>query len=193
MTVENVVNQALDQIGYVRHIGNIYDGSPAARVALNIWAQTRDSLLESLNPDWARKDVALALLRAAPNIQGSTANYTGPWDASFNPPLPWLYEYETPVDCLRPLQIKTQRFFLPVWRPRPNTFRQVTTSTTDTILTNTHPAILTYIARILDPDAWHETFRDAMIQLLARKMQAEFAKSAPPQQRGEQQNADAAS
>ena len=35
MTIESIVNQALDRIGYKRHLGNIWDGSPAARIALD--------------------------------------------------------------------------------------------------------------------------------------------------------------
>jgi hypothetical protein len=47
MTVENICNQALDVIGYARHIGNIYEGSKAARVALDLYVQTRDEVLAS--------------------------------------------------------------------------------------------------------------------------------------------------
>lgn len=176
MTIESVVNQALDLLGYTRHIGNIYEGTAAARVALDCWAQTRDVLFTTLDPDWARKDAILALLKSAPNIQGSAANYTAPWDSVANPPIPWLYEYTTPVDCLKPLQIKTTQTFLPVWAPRANTFRQVITDTSDTLLSNVPAAILIYIGKIGDPDMWHEEFRDAMIRLLAQKMQVGFAK-----------------
>lgn len=189
MSIENVVNQALDQIGYPRHIGSIFDGTPAARVALDLWGQTRDSLLYTLQPEWAKKDEKLILSKEAPNIQGGTAQYDlTPW-SSIYPPLPWLYEYTAPTDCIKPLHIKTTPLFLPVWQPRAYIFRHISTSTTETILTNAPDAILTYIHRLLDPDDWEFDFKDAMIQLLARKMQAEFAKGTQPK---EAKDADAA-
>lgn len=190
MTIETVVNNALDQIGYARHIGSIWEGTPPARVALDLWAQTRDSLLLRLEPEWARKDAKLVQNKAAPNVAGSTANYDViPWSDTY-PPLPWLYEYFTPADCLYPLQVKASVLTLPNWRPRAIPFRHVI-DVVDVILTNEPNAILIYIARVLDPDLWESDFTDAMIQLLAQKMQAEFAKR--PQQQGGQENADAAS
>ena len=33
-TIENVVNQALDLIGYADHVGNIYEGTKASVIAL---------------------------------------------------------------------------------------------------------------------------------------------------------------
>lgn len=178
MSVESIVNQALDQIGHPRHIGNIWDGSPPARVALNLWAQTRDSLFVRFKPDWARKDSVLTLVKSAPGIAGGTAAYDlTPWSTAY-PPLPWLYEYDSPDDCLYPLQIKSKSFFLPVWRPRAIPFRH----TSESILTNTPNAILTYIYPVLDPDTWESDFVDAMVQVLGQKMQAEFVKGSPPKE-----------
>ena len=182
MEIETLVNQALDQIGYTRHIGNIQDGSPAARIALNLWGQTRDELLYSLEPDWARKDAALVVFKQAPNIVGGTANYdVTPWDSTY-PPLPWLYEYTMPSDIIKPLQIKTTPMFLPVWRPRPNTYRYLvdfSLTSVETILCNTPGAILTYIYKVLDPDNWDADFRTAIVQVIARKMAAPLGKQAP--------------
>jgi hypothetical protein len=175
MSIEDVVNQALDQLGYPRHIGNIYEGSPAARVALDVWQQTRNSLFTRVRPDWAKKDAVLTLSKSAPNIAGGTAAYDlTPWSTTY-PPLPWLYEYRSPSDCLYPLQIKTRQFFLPIWRPRAITFRHAE----NTILTNAPNAILTYVYAVLDPDLWESDFTDLMVQMLAQKMQAEFAKGTP--------------
>jgi hypothetical protein len=50
MSIEGICNQALDLIGEKRHIGNIYEGSSVARVALNAWGQTRDDLLQQMHP-----------------------------------------------------------------------------------------------------------------------------------------------
>lgn len=191
MSIENICNNALDEIGYERHIGNIYEGSRAARIALDIWAQTRDSLLYQLEPDWARKDARLVLAKSAPNIQGTTARYDvdTQWDNAY-PPVPWLYEYTLPDDCLKPLQIKPDPGFLPVWRPRPQATRHVVNPDSETLLTNTPDAILIYIYRVLDPDRWHNDFQDAMIQVLAKKFSVELGKQQPQPRK---QDADTAS
>ena len=187
MSIESIVNNALDEIGYSRHIGNIMEGSAAARVALDLWGQTRDTLLFTLEPHWARKDEKLILLKQAPDIQGSTAQYDLiPWSDAY-PPLPWLYEYSLPDDNIKPLQIKAPMAFLPQWRPRAQTFRYVVVASSETLLTNTADAILTYIYKVLDPDMWHQDFQDAMISALGKKMMNEFGKRAPAeqQQRGQ--------
>lgn len=184
MSIESIVNNALDQIGYSRRIGSIYEGTPAARAALDLWAQTRDSLLYTQEPHWAKKDAPLVLAKIAPNIQGSTAQYDLiPW-SNIYPPLPWLYEYSLPLDNLKPLQIKPQAAFLPVWRPRAQSFRHTILDTgQEVLLTNTPDAILTYIYKVFDPDLWHQDFQDAVIQTLAQKMQVEFGKQ-PVQAKG---------
>src|SRR5438132_1334801 len=97
-TIEGLCNQALDDIKYPRHIGNIYEGTKAARVALDLWAQTRDAVFADVEPNWAIKNAVLTLNKQAPNIVNGTANYAGiTWDPALYPPVPWLYEYAYPV------------------------------------------------------------------------------------------------
>jgi len=153
-----------------------------AVMALDVYTETRDFFLGALRPMWARKDTALTLLKSAPNIVNGTANYSDPWDSATNPPLPWLYEYQYPTDCVVPLQIKMTPVFLPEWRPRVKPFR--VTSGQRAILTNVPSAILIYVAQITDPDAWYEDFTELLIEGLAKKFVV-------PQQRG--QNADPSS
>lgn len=189
MTNEGVCNQALDLIGYKRHIGSLYEGSVAARVALDCFSQTRDFFLYTTKPMWARKDETLVLTKSAPGIVNGTANYTRSWDSNTDPELPWLYEYRYPTDCVLPLQVKTTPLFLPEWRPRFESFRFNFDVDEDahTILTNAESAILNYVAQILDPTNWHEDFTEMIVQALAQKFQAELA----PELR--KPNADAAS
>src|SRR3954463_9206455 len=113
-TVEAICNQAIDEIGYPRHIGNIYEGTKAARVFINCYREVRDALLSTLRPDWAWAEASLTLSKSAPNIVNNTANYDAGWNSTF-PPLPWLYEYVYPADCLEPDMILAQTLFLPVW------------------------------------------------------------------------------
>src|SRR6185436_14394602 len=110
MSIESVVNQALDRIGYKRHIGSIWDGSIAARVALNAWAETRDALLVRTQPEWAREDMALEVLKSAPELGYDEQT---PWEAGVYPDLPWLYEYAQPDICLVPLALKPRPHTLP--------------------------------------------------------------------------------
>lgn len=185
-TIESVCNQALDVIGYPRHIGNIWEGTKASRVALDAWWQTRDGLLTATRPEWARREAVLTQVKAAP------ANAYGPgvpWTSSY-PPIPWLYEYSTPSDCLVPLQIKPTPIGLTVWRPRPTTFRTQGDLTTGayTILSNISPTILIYIYRVLDPTLWHDDFTEMMVQTLARKFATALGRQAPQ----EEKNADEA-
>lgn len=187
-TIEGICNQALDLIGYPRHIGNIYDGTKAARVALDAWAETRDALLSTVQPDWARTDTTLVELRAAPT--GAYGPGT-PWTTAY-PPIPWLYEYAAPDDCLVPLMVKVPPTSLPVWRPRAIPFR----ANTDvdglyTILANESPTILTCIKSVFDPNVWHEDFTEMVVQALARKFQVSLGKHMPQHQQ-EQKDANAA-
>lgn len=174
-TIESVCNQALDVIGYPRHIGNIYDGTKAAIIALNAWGQTRDSALAMRNPEWARKDGVLSLSKSAPNIVNGTASYPGAWSTAY-PPIPWLYEYLWPADCVRPLQIKSTPANVPIWRPRPNQQRWLIDTNAMTVLTNEADAILTYIFAVLDPNIWYQDFTDQMVAEMAKVFSVELGK-----------------
>lgn len=173
MTIENICNQALDVIGYPRKIGNIYEGTKAARAFLNTWVETRDALLDKVQPDWAKTDTTLTLLKLAPGIINGSANYgLAGWNTSY-PQIPWLYEYQYPANCITPLQVKSPLGVLPIWRPRARPFRENFSASGRTILTNEPAAILIYIAVVSDPDAWHNEFTEMMIMALAKKVEAE--------------------
>lgn len=193
-TIEGICNQALDVIGYTRHIGNIYEGTKAARIALNLWKQTRDALLSSTAPDWAKIDAPLVLLKSAPGINNGMADYIGiNWSSTY-PPIPWLYEYQYPADCVNPLQIKSTPGFLPVWRPRIRPFRTNFESGMRSILTNEPNAILIYVTQVLDPNDWQEEFQELMVMTLAKKFEPELMpQRAQMRQQRQEQNADNAS
>jgi len=189
MTIEGVCNQALDVIGYRRHITSVWDGSKAARIALNAWAETRDALLSKTQPHWAKRDDQLVLLRAAPEFHYTEVDWTPAY-----PDLPWLYEYDTPTTCLVPLQLKPRLAVLPNWRPRPVSFRakQNNTDRKYTILTNLPNAVLTCIYSVHDPDEWDLEFTEAMIQVLSHKFQVGLGERQAQPQRQQQEQPDAA-
>lgn len=170
-SIESIVNQAFDVIGFKRHIGNILEGSTHARIALNAWGQTRDNLLQKMRPDWSHKDAVLTLLKSAP-----AGGYAGVIWSSTYPEIPWLYEYQEPTDCVEPLQIKTTPLNVPIWRPRAVPFRVVYDAPSDNrnLLCNEPNAILVYVAQVFDPSDWHNDFIDAMIATLAEKFKIEL-------------------
>lgn len=184
-SIEAICNAALDTIGYKRHIGSIYDGTPAARVAVDVWGQTRDETLSAVKPDWARKDATLVVKRQAPADFYQSVNWS-----NIYPPFPYLFSYSYPADCLVPLQVKPRPFIASApWRPRYIPYREAIDAVdgTNVILTNQTSAALIYIAQILDVTKWHDEFTALIIQSLAQKFQPLVGAS--PR---EPQNADAA-
>ena len=115
----DVVNLALTRIGYKLRIGNIYDGSEAAQAALNIYSQTRDDMLRDGNWQFNQRNVAPTPIRWAP-----TGGYWpgAGWDAATNPPLPWLYAYAYPDDCLKVRVVKAATGFALNVTPLPNQY-----------------------------------------------------------------------
>lgn len=151
-TVETVCNEALDMIGYKRHIGSIYDGTPAARVALSCYAQTRDELLVGLQPHWSLFEAVLV-------AQGT-------------PDFPWQFSYTWPTAPAYALHILTLRNFDPVQQldPRPIRFRALIFSPTSRLIfTNLASGTSFYVGQVLDPSAWEPDFRMALIMTLANK------------------------
>ncbi len=155
--VEDLINQALDAIGFSFHIAWIYEGSPAARVALEIYSLTRDALLEQ--GDWPS---AMAEVLLVSNGQ--------------TPPSTWSYEYAYPTDCLRvrnvrpgPLTGATVNY-----DPQPALYRPYfdirTSPPARAIVCNLSSAILVYNAKVTNPASWDPGFTAALVAALAAKM-----------------------
>lgn len=161
MQPEDLVNNALDVLKRPR-IASFYDGSPEAVMALDFYAQSRDSLLFDKEPIWARRDAVLAVSKQMP----AGGYISTPWSSSY-PELPWKYEYTLPVDCIKVLQVKQTPILIPEWRPRDIEFR--VSYGTNVLLTNMSSAIATYIAQVLDPDLWYNDFQDLVIQDLIQR------------------------
>lgn len=184
MHIEDIVNQALDVIGYKRHVGSIWEGTRAARIALNAWAETRDALLVRIQPEWARDDVPLTVLKSAPSYYDEQT----PWDKELHPDVPWLYEYAQPADCLVPLALKPRPHTLPVWRPRPMRFRVKTDVDSYVLLGNDPAPILTCIVHTHDPNIWYEDFIELMVVTLSKKFERALGEGAPPKEEAQRAN-----
>jgi hypothetical protein len=149
----DVVNQALAKMGYKLRVGSLFDGSLAAKKALDIYAQTRDQLLRQGDFDFSKQIVAAALT-------GQVA------------PLPWSNEYVYPANCLKVRDIFGVAYAsspnnpLPVlWTigDNPNTVKKV-------IWTNINPATLVYTAQITDPTLWETSFTEALADGLRTRL-----------------------
>ena len=159
--VEDLINMALDDIGFPKHIGNIYEGSPAARAALEVYGLTRDDLLAQ--GDW-------------PFCYGEIALTAVPAQTPLNT---WSYEYQYPSDCVRLRQIRPGPLTGATVNndPQPILYRIVNDSRPTTavraILCNQASAIAVYNRRVVDPSTWEPGFTQALVKKLAEVL--EFA------------------
>lgn len=178
-SVEDVLNASLGRIGFPLRIGSIWEGSDAAKAALDIYGQTRDELLREGSWEFCERMIAATLLKFAP--VGGYAPPVVPWDPATNPPLPWAYEYSYPDDCVKIRNIRTTPFFLVNVDPQPSLFSiyndQAYTPARRTILSNEANAVLVYAGRVTDPLTWPVGFTEALIAALARRLSTHFATS----------------
>jgi len=166
-SVEQIVNQAIDLIGYGEYIGNIYEGTKEARIALDLYSQTRDAMLSEGEWEFAERNTNGSLLKQAPNY------YLTPWTSVY-PPQPWLYEYAYPSDALKIRSVKPTAIFIPNFDPQPwpysidndNSF----TPPQRVILSNVPNALIVYTGSILDPTTWDIAFTEELIVKLSSKM-----------------------
>lgn len=167
-----IVNDALVRLGVKQRIGNLFDGSAASKAALDIYGQTRDQQLRAGEWGFARRDVSMTLLKSAP-----TSGYSGDWNPTEYPPLPWRFAYEYPDDCLKVRAIRPPLIFLPDFDPQPIVYDTPNVPTDDdppstvkVIVCNVEDAILTYTGQVTDPTLWETTFVEAFSASLARRL-----------------------
>lgn len=184
--VEDILNQALREVGYARPIAEIYEGSRASRVAIEIYGQTRDELMRATDWSFSRKVLSLTLLKGPPPDGGYSIAL--PWSTIY--PYPgFLYEYAYPSDCLDLRAIIGPPGVMPDSDPVPQLWRVdndpvpiVTPGNPPTvsgppqkvILANQTSALAVYRASITDPTTWSTDFVQAIVGSLAQKFAAAF-------------------
>lgn len=174
-TPADLVNNALVQIGYKKLIGSVNDGSAAANLSLAIYGQTRDELLRSQDWGFASRDIVLTLLKQAP-----AGGYFPPtvWSTAY-PPIPYMFEYAYPGDCLKVRSIKPQTLFVPNFDPAPNPFRisndNAFSPPQKVILSYVPMSLMTYTAQVTDPQTWEVSFAEALSDMLGEKLAAGLA------------------
>lgn len=166
----DAANLALVRMGYKLRIGSLYDGSPAAKKVLDVYAQTRDDMLRSFDWGFAERNIALTLLKQAP-VKGYLPPIT-PWNPATNPPLGFLFEYAYPDDALKVRAVKPTALFFPNVDPRYNAFAIVNdnafTPARRVIVCNVAAAIGVYTGQVTDPATWDVNFVAAFAQELAK-------------------------
>ena len=159
-SVEDVVNEALSALGWRKPIGDMYEGSPASRAALDVYGETRDELLAQGDWPFALREAALAA-------------------SSQTPPSPWVHEYTYPADCLRiravrpgPLTGGTRST-----DPKPilyRTWNDNRPATPIRAILCANPgadgAVLVYTGKITNPATWEPGFSNALVERLAAKI-----------------------
>lgn len=165
----DVVNIALGRMGYKLRIASLYDGSAAAVDALDMYSQTRDEMLRQNDWTFAEGNVTMTLLKQAP------ASYVPPngWSTAY-PPLPWLFEYAWPDDCLKVRAVKPVPIFVPEFDPQPCVFGLENDNALNppqkVILCNVANAVLVYTRQVTDPTTWDVDFIEALIAAIARRL-----------------------
>ena len=100
MLAEDVVNRALDAVNASEQaIGDINQGTTAARVALRHYMPCLEQLFRAAYWNFARAQAPMELLGAVPGYGPSVpTGQTPPYGCIVIPP--WTYEYAWPIDCV---------------------------------------------------------------------------------------------
>lgn len=179
MAIEDIINQALVEAGSRRRIADIYEGTDVSIAALEIYAQTRDELLDAGEWPLARRsNVTLTLLKGPPPPGGY--NPATPWAPTYPPP-GWLYEYAYPDDMLDLRSVSWPPMLMFDLDPRPAVFRidndnslvdnaGAATTQKKVILTNVAGAIATYIGQVTEPGLWEPGFTRSLVEKLAKRL-----------------------
>lgn len=168
---QDLVNNALRRVGYKKRIGNLYDGSTASKVALDLYAQTRDALLHQNDWFFSERNLAATLLKQAP-----LGGYIPPntWNPAVNPPPPWFFEYTYPSDAIKIRSVKPQPLFVMNYDPQPFAFTDTNDSSFTppqrVILSNVASPMIVYTGRITDLTTWDEDSLEEFAAALGRRL-----------------------
>ena len=195
--IESIINQALMLARRDRRIADIFEGSEEAIIALELYGQTRDELLDQQDWSCSRRTAPLDLLKGPPPAGGFTP--ATPWSNVYAAP-GFLYEYAYPTDCLDLRAILQQPGAMPDTDPVPTSWRVDNDAAPNVsgdppvasgpparvIYCNTTNALAVYRAQITDPTQYDNGLTAAIIESLAEKFIKAFGEPVGAQQ--EQQN-----
>jgi hypothetical protein len=148
---QDIINAALRHAGLKYSVGNLFDGSDAARAALDVYGQSRDALLKLQSWQFAQRQAQLSV-------------------APVSAIIPWQYEYVLPADFLEVRALIPSGTTSPELNPADilfTVFNDSRATPSRVLLTNQSPAILLYTAQVTDMTQWDVGFAEALINELA--------------------------
>jgi hypothetical protein len=190
VAIEDLVNQGLRDGGIPLRINDIYEGSEAARTALEVLGQARDELIDAKDWSFARRIVSLTLLKGPPLANGYSPSQ--PWSPIYPTP-GFLYTYAYPIDCLNLRAVIPPPQMMPDLDPLPALWRLDNDATPivsgspptasgppqKVILCNVTAALAVYRAQITDPSQWSDPgFTEALVESLGKKFAVAFGQNA---------------
>lgn len=195
-TIVSVCNRSLLSIGTRSSIASLTEGSTESNACSILFQPTFESLARSASWNCLRQQASLTLLAAA---QGTPENVDG--TSLPLPPVPWLYQYAYPSDCLDVRSIipalpnTTPAGTTPLttasnvnapWITTPYQVNFVVAYSTDssgspivTVLTNLSQAIAIYTVNQANPSIWDSLFSQAMVSSLAAYLVPALALNLP--------------
>ena len=189
LAVEDIINEALRAGGVPLRIADIYEGSEAAKIALEIYGQARDELIVDPVHDWSfpRRTAGLTLLKGPPPAGGF--NLTQYWTSLYPAP-GFLFEYAYPSDCLDLRAITEPPSQMPDCDPIPQPWRVdndptpivsggvATGPAAKVIMCQVNQAVAIYMAQVTDPNEWDTLFHTTLVASLAQKFARAFGADA---------------
>lgn len=181
--IVDIMNQALRAGGIPKRIEDYYEGSDAARVALELYQQARDELLDAKDWSFNRRTAPLTVLKGPPPPGGYS--YAIPWSNIYPAP-GFLYECLYPADCLDLRAIIQQPGLMPdtdplpaLWRvdndPTPNVVNGVATGPeAKVIYCNITTPLAVYRSKVTDPRIFDAGFTAALVALLGKRFAVAF-------------------
>lgn len=161
----------------------IYEGSDLSKVALELYGQCRDSLLDLKDWSFNRHTAPLTVLKGPPPPGGYS--FATPWSNLYPAP-GFLYEYAYPSDAVDLRAIIAPPGLMPdldpvpaVWRvdndSMPNIVNGVATGpAAKVIYANVTNAIAVYRSRVTNPLLFDPGFVDALVSLLGKRFAVAF-------------------
>ena len=188
----DIANQVLGQIGARATIASFNENSNEARTIRTYYADTQDALLRAAPWNFCSRSDYLTLMKALPGTPENPGAGSTYWLPEY-PPVPWLYSYFLPANCVKFRAISPQTGMLgvtgtPIFSvqmpmsaaglaggqtARFKVYTDVAPdsgSQTTAIATNQSMAIGVWNERITNVALWDPSFKQAFIDSLAARV-----------------------
>lgn len=184
-SVEDIWNQAFRSAGLPIRVNEAFEGSDGARVALELYQQCRDELLDLKDWSFNRHTATLSLLKGPP--PGGGYSPAQPWSNIYPAP-GFLYEYAYPADAVDLRAILPPPGPMPDLDPLPALWRVDNDATPNlsgsppvangpeakVIYCNVTNAVAVYRSRVTNPQIFDPGFTAALVALLGKRFAVAF-------------------